>query len=668
MAQQNEQAQGNLPTEDLSARSVEDLPVATGKGKAPLTISETEKILQNMQRMIDERQSGLNTILGALKDATAWAGGGIHGPAATLAARDRQRQLEQKELLDMQMEMARFRGEEAKQRRFAEEQAGAYTIPGVSKVTAGEAKQISGTPDVSIEEGQVLYKGYPIDRGTAMLMKEAQTREARDKIFQSYVEEANKKRLGFEYDPNALKTDITMKVLDENGKVVLEKFNARDAKVINDIARRQNIPLEVAARQYLDGRYGRPTEAPARPAQAAATVGGGVTPAAVKQVESGGREGLVSRAGAQGVMQVMPNTQKDPGFGVRPARDDSPAELERVGVDYFNAMKAKYGNDTLAAIAYNMGPAKTDAWLKKGGNFKDLPKETQEYIPKVYLAQAQMDRQSGAPVSTAPAEQAPRPAARKTTPTMLEMESEIESQKAGSVKEAEKRGEEFGTQAIALESSKSNAGERLNSVEYIRNQMNNTNVIGILSKGTVAAALGTLLKEGITTGGTQTSIAGLDQAIAQAMKGSSDKDIAAMQNIAREFAKMELTESRNYLKGQGAVSDMERRLITRIVSSVGTNPMAIKDYLKFTEMRANFDDKAGEAWENFQRKNPNARFNDFKLNDPEFRRLKQEYLQEMRSFTASTANQPSKAQPAKPTPKWSHTDEEYNAWKKSKGL
>lgn len=670
MTTENQTTQGNLPTEDSNLRSVEDLPVATGKNKAPLTISETEKILQNMQRMIDERQSGLNTILGALKDATAWAGGGIHGPAATLAARDRQKQLEQKELLDMQMEMARLRGEEAKQRRFAERQAGAYQ--GFPTMNAQESKQaaniIGDTPGLSVQKGQIMYQGmYPVPLNIAMLMRDAPNQETVDKIFKDYAMEVEKGNIRFSTEQGTYQADKKIKVPDGQGGFRLELVNARVARDIDDIARTNNISQEDAAGIYFSRQQGRPAAA-AAPTQAAATVGGGVSPAAVKQVESGGREGLVSRAGAQGVMQVMPNTQKDPGFGVRPARDDSPAELERVGVDYFNAMKSKYGNDTLAAIAYNMGPAKTDAWLKKGGNFKDLPRETQEYIPKVYLAQAQMDRQSGAPVTTATAEQAPRPTARKAAPTILEMESEIEAQKAGSVEESKKRGEEFGTQAIALESSKSNAGERLNSVEYIRNQMNNTNVIGILSKGTVAAALGTLLKEGITTGGTQTSIAGLDQAIAQAMKGSSDKDIAAMQNIAREFAKMELTESRNYLKGQGAVSDMERRLITRIVSSIGTNPASIKDYLKFTEMRANFDDKAGEAWENFQRKNPNARFNDFKLNDPEFRRLKQEYLQEMKSFTASTANQPSKAQEAKPTPKWSHTDEEYNAWKKSKGL
>jgi hypothetical protein len=346
-----------------------------------------------------------------------------------------------------------------------------------------------------------------------------------------------------------------------------------------------------------------------------------------------------------GVMQVMPNTNRDPGFGVTPAKDNSPAELKRVGEEYFGAMQKKYGNDTLAAIAYNMGPGATDSWLKKGGAFNALPKETQDYIGKVHLAQAQLSKQPDVGLTAAPAEVAAKPtmqptaAKAATQPTKpvsqmssaeikqemelakKEAEKDIAIAQAGGVGEATKRGEEFAAQANALESSYSNAGERKNSVEYIRNQMKNTNVIGMLSDPTVAAALGTLLKEGFDVGSSKTSVNGLDQAIAQFMKGSKKEDIAAMQNIGREFAKMELTESRNYLKGQGAVSDAERRLITRIVSTVGTSPGAIKDYLKITEMRANFDEKAGDAWEKFQIANPKASYNTFRLHSEEFKNL-----------------------------------------------
>ena len=95
-----------------------------------------------------------------------------------------------------------------------------------------------------------------------------------------------------------------------------------------------------------------------------------------------GKDGqlLTSEKGAQGEMQVMPGTSRDPGFGVKPARDGSPDELARVGRDYANTLLERYGDPKLAAIAYNMGPGATDKWLAAGADVSKLPKETQGYV------------------------------------------------------------------------------------------------------------------------------------------------------------------------------------------------------------------------------------------------------------------------------------------------
>ena len=115
---------------------------------------------------------------------------------------------------------------------------------------------------------------------------------------------------------------------------------------------------------------------------------------AVKQQESGGRrykadgktllEGPQTKYGtAKGEMQVLDMTNRDPGFGVRPAKDDSPDERARVGEDYLAAMVKRYGNRETALVAYNWGPGNTDNWLKKGGDFAKLPAETQNYVAKI---------------------------------------------------------------------------------------------------------------------------------------------------------------------------------------------------------------------------------------------------------------------------------------------
>lgn len=114
--------------------------------------------------------------------------------------------------------------------------------------------------------------------------------------------------------------------------------------------------------------------------------------------ESGGREidasgkTVTSPKGAQGVMQVMPDTNRDPGFGVRPAADDSPAERARVGRDYLQAMLQRYGDPAKAWAAYNAGPGALDQALKdqaanragtQGADWLAyMPQETRDYVAK----------------------------------------------------------------------------------------------------------------------------------------------------------------------------------------------------------------------------------------------------------------------------------------------
>lgn len=112
--------------------------------------------------------------------------------------------------------------------------------------------------------------------------------------------------------------------------------------------------------------------------------------AVTAQSESGNRERdaagrlITSPAGAQGKMQVMPGTNLDPGFGVKPAKDNSDAERTRVGRDYLAAMLKRYGNDPAKAwAAYNAGPGRVDDAIASGGDWLSrLPKETQDYVKK----------------------------------------------------------------------------------------------------------------------------------------------------------------------------------------------------------------------------------------------------------------------------------------------
>jgi hypothetical protein len=103
----------------------------------------------------------------------------------------------------------------------------------------------------------------------------------------------------------------------------------------------------------------------------------------VEYWESGGNQNAVSSAGARGVMQLMPGTMRDPGFGITPMKDDSEAENRRVGQQYLDAMYRKYGDRKLALMAYNWGPGNVDKWLKSGAPANKVPKETRDYVSRV---------------------------------------------------------------------------------------------------------------------------------------------------------------------------------------------------------------------------------------------------------------------------------------------
>lgn len=93
-----------------------------------------------------------------------------------------------------------------------------------------------------------------------------------------------------------------------------------------------------------------------------------------------------SPKGAQGITQIMPDTGKDPGYGIKPLQDDSEAEYKRVGKSLLQAYTKSFGGDTAKGLAaYNWGPGNLKKAIDKHGvNWRDnLPKETSKYLNNI---------------------------------------------------------------------------------------------------------------------------------------------------------------------------------------------------------------------------------------------------------------------------------------------
>lgn len=101
---------------------------------------------------------------------------------------------------------------------------------------------------------------------------------------------------------------------------------------------------------------------------------------AVMRIESGGRIGAVSSAGAMGLMQLMPGTwaRQRTRFGLGSDPFD-PRDNIMAGTSYLREMYDRYGAPGFLA-AYNAGPGRYDDYAQRG---RPLPAETLNYVARI---------------------------------------------------------------------------------------------------------------------------------------------------------------------------------------------------------------------------------------------------------------------------------------------
>ena len=121
---------------------------------------------------------------------------------------------------------------------------------------------------------------------------------------------------------------------------------------------------------------------------------------AIARQESQFNRSAISRAGARGLMQLMPGTAREQagkmGVTYQPAELTSNPDLSmRLGAGFFRRVYAGYGSYPLTIAAYNAGPGNVNKWLRLNGDprtgtvdmvdwIEAIPiQETRNYVQRV---------------------------------------------------------------------------------------------------------------------------------------------------------------------------------------------------------------------------------------------------------------------------------------------
>ncbi len=130
--------------------------------------------------------------------------------------------------------------------------------------------------------------------------------------------------------------------VDESGKLIITNVERRRRRKKPRVFREVNSSIYDGIIREKAGKYG-------------------VDPSLVKAiiaVESGFNSNAVSRKGAIGLMQLMPETAED--YGAKNPFD--PAQNIEAGVRYLNKLERKFSEIKLAVAAYNAGENAVERW------------------------------------------------------------------------------------------------------------------------------------------------------------------------------------------------------------------------------------------------------------------------------------------------------------------
>lgn len=550
------------------------LPVTVGKsgalspaGKIALDPTQTAEILKNMQAMINERTGPLNQLQRGLERASAWATPNTEGlKTQALAKVNEQQNSEDQSLFNMRTQMAAYKAAQAQAERF--KQRGAQQIGAGMPMAGGKINAEAQMPD---QIRQALQNAM-----------DQNDQAGYNKIYNDWAQ----KQAEVYANPT----------MDEPKIPVTEKVNGQFVRRL------------VSARQYRENpdKYQDTPETQAA-VQSVVTPTSGQQPVSVRNNNPGN---IVDPKTGKIKTFATPEEGRaalDQDVGLK-ISGQSPIVKERFGPQVGNFMSPALLAETWApSTAEGNTPESTANYAKLIAS--KLGIDPTAAIPntpeaKKIVMDAITQFESGiAPTPTATTAPAPAVQTAGPRPTPEQLEQSTAIQQAGSLEAAKETGKEVGKLAAEVVSAGRSAPERENRSADIVSLATDPELqkyIGMFAKKGTAPFVIKQIESGVNAG--QFGVVGIADLRKNLTQAKAPPEvIAKLDRLEKNLNATQLEYAQTYLKGQGAVSDAERRLIASVVGNYVNNPAKFIELQgRVMQERAQFDARVNDAWSRYK--------------------------------------------------------------------
>jgi hypothetical protein len=566
MADENVEVQGGLPV------TVSKTGTMSPASKIALDPTQTAEILKNMQAMIDQRTGPLNQLSRGLERASAWAVPNTEGQKTqALSTVNTQQNAEDQSLFNMRTQMAAYKAAQAQAERF--KQRGAQQI-GAGMPTAGG--KINAEAQMPPQIRQALQNAM-----------DQNDQAGYDKIYNAWAQ----KQAEVYANPN----------MDEPKIPVVENVNG------------QFVRRMVSARDYRENpnKY-RDTPETQAAVQSVAAPAGGQQPVSVRNNNPGNivdpKTGKIKTFATPAEGQAA--LDQDVGLKIS---GQSPIVKERFGPQVGNFMSPALLAETWApSIAEGNTPESTMNYAKAIASklgidptapIPNTPEAKKAVMDAITQFEAGTPKQiTSAPAAVVQAQPTAAPVARpRPTPEQLEQQSAV--QQAGSLEAAKETGKEVGKLAAEVVNAGRSAPERENRSKDIVDLATDPELnkyIGMFTKKGTAPFVIRQIESGVNAG--QFGVVGIADLKKNLTQASAPAEvIAKLDRLEKNLNATQLEYAQTYLKGQGAVSDAERRLIASVVGNYVNNPAKFIELQgRVMQERAQFDARVNDAWSRYK--------------------------------------------------------------------